>query len=263
MRTGVGLARGAATAYMDADMAIDPRAIPSLIEGLRTTELAIGSRALPDSMVESTYLLRSLMGRLFNRLVTTGTGLDLLDTQCGFKALRTPVARLLFHIVRIDRFAFDVEVLAQARRLGLTITEVPVHWRHVPGSTVHPAHDSVTMLADVFRSRLGRRYRPAVPVATVRRTDGRPLADLSEVGAIVTGVLPDVPLPTVARDGALLVLFPLVEPAGVRTALAALRADPDLALELRSVTTGELEALGPLAGQLRPPERPGGVPRFP
>ncbi len=56
---------------------------------------------------------------LFNRLVTTGTRLDLLDTQCGFKAFRTPAARLLFHLVRIDRFAFDVEVLARARRLGL------------------------------------------------------------------------------------------------------------------------------------------------
>ena len=63
--------------------------------------------------------MRSVMGRLFNRLVTTGTGLGLSDTQCGFKAFHTPVARLLFHLVRIDRFAFDVEVLVLAHRLGL------------------------------------------------------------------------------------------------------------------------------------------------
>ena len=31
------------------------------------------------------------------------------------------------------------------------ITEVPVHWKHVAGSTVHPLHDSITMLADVYR----------------------------------------------------------------------------------------------------------------
>ena len=77
MRTGVALARGACTAYMDADMAIDPRAVPLLLDGLRTSDVAIGSRALADSMVESTYAVRAVMGRLFNRLVTTGTGLGL------------------------------------------------------------------------------------------------------------------------------------------------------------------------------------------
>ena len=73
VRTGVSQARGAYTAYMDADMAIDPRAIPLLVDGLGSHDLAIGSRTLPDSMVDGTYVLRSVMGRLFNRLVTTGT----------------------------------------------------------------------------------------------------------------------------------------------------------------------------------------------
>ena len=175
----MALARGEFTAYMDADMAIDPRAIPTLVNGLRTTDLVIGSRALADSMVESTYAVRSVMGQLFNRLVTTGTGLGLQDTQCGFKAFRTPVARLLFHLVRIDRFAFDVEILARAQRLGLSIAEVPVQWRHVAGSTVHPLHDSVTMLTDVWRSRLGLIPTPPVPSVIVGHSGDRPaLAEL-------------------------------------------------------------------------------------
>ena len=118
IRTGIRAARGTSTAYMDADMAIDPRAIPLLLDRLVANEAAIGSRSLPDSMVESRYMLRPLMGRLFNRLVTAGTDLDFLDTQCGFKAFRTEVARLLFHLVPIDRFAFDVEVLARRRSPG-------------------------------------------------------------------------------------------------------------------------------------------------
>ena len=100
-------------------MAIDPLAVPLLLDGLERHDVAIGCRALPDSMVETSYVVRTLDGRLFNELVTAGTGLGLKDTQCGFKAFRTPVARLLFHLVRIDRFAFDVEILARARRLGL------------------------------------------------------------------------------------------------------------------------------------------------
>ena len=170
VRTGVARARGEFTAYMDADMAIDPRAIPALVNGLRTADLVIGSRTLADSMVESTYAVRSVMGQLFNRLVTPGTGLGLRDTQCGFKALRTPAARLLFHLVRINRFAFDVEILARAQQLGLSIAEVPVQWRHVTGSTVHPLYDSVTMLSDVWRSRLGLLPTPPVPSVTSRAT---------------------------------------------------------------------------------------------
>jgi dolichyl-phosphate beta-glucosyltransferase len=162
VRTGVRLARSPLVAYMDADMAIDPRAVPSLLEALESNEAAIGSRALTDSMVDGTYAVRAVMGRLFNRLVTTGTGLDLQDTQCGFKAFHTPAARLLFHLVPIDRFAFDVELLARARRLGLRITEVPVQWKNVPGSTIHPLHDSVAMLRDVYRSRFGLLATPPV-----------------------------------------------------------------------------------------------------
>jgi len=161
-------------------MAIDPLAVPLLLDGLRDHDVAIGCRALPSSMVETTYVVRTLMGRLFNELVTTGTGLGLKDTQCGFKAFRTPVARLLFHLVRIDRFAFDVELLARARRLGLTVTEVPVHWKHVEGSTVHPSTTRWPWWP-TSTGRGGSAGRSPVPTLTVRTPDGT-----GAVGAALT-----------------------------------------------------------------------------
>jgi dolichyl-phosphate beta-glucosyltransferase len=256
VRTGVGLARGTSTAYMDADMAIDPRAVPLLLDGLRAHELAIGSRTLADSMVESTYALRAVMGRLFNQLVTTGTGLGLHDTQCGFKAFHTPAARLLFHLVRIDRFAFDVEILTRARRLGLGITEVPVQWRYVPGSTVHPLHDSVTMLADVYRSRLGLLATPPVPAVAVAGGVARDTA--LRALRVAEDSLAGTPLPVVADGSTALVLLPLVEPDDAAVAVAALRAEfgPE-AVSRRWLTLGALEALGPLGGRLTPPDGPG------
>ena len=161
VRTGVTHARGHYTAYMDADMAIDPRAIPRLIHGLGTHDLAIGSRALPDSMVESTYVIRSVMGRLFNRLVTTGTGLGLHDTQCGFKAFHTPVARLLFHLVRMDRFAFDVEMLERAQRRLL-------HLRLINGGQLGDGRLGV-FIAEGNTRGMHRSYRRS-PCAPGRRT---------------------------------------------------------------------------------------------
>jgi dolichyl-phosphate beta-glucosyltransferase len=253
IRAGIATARGSACAYMDADMAIDPRAIPLLLEGLRTHDIAIGSRALADSMVESRYALRSLMGNLYNRLVTTGTGLGLHDTQCGFKAFRTPVARLLFHLVRIDRFAFDVEVLHRASSLGLAITEVPVQWKHVPGSTVHPLHDSLSMLVDVYQSRLGlRSVPPVVAVAVDDPSKATPVEVLAtRVAAAVTGVLTDTPLPVVTTGEGVLVLAPLLVPTDMERLVTDLGDRlPGLTVRRRSLSMPRLRALGPLADRL-------------
>lgn len=261
VRTGVSLARGGYTAYMDADMAIDPRAIPLLLDGLATHDLAIGSRALPDSMVESTYAVRTVMGRLFNQLVTTGTGLGLHDTQCGFKAFRTPAARLLFHLVRIDRFAFDVEILARARRLGLGITEVPVNWRHVPGSTIHPLDDSITMFIDVYRSRLGLLPTPPVPAVGVRDPSARtPSPELdARVRDVIAGTLVGVPVPVVAQGPSVIALLPLVDPEEVALVYSALRAELEpLQVSRRALGIEALRLLGPLADRLRAPPVPGG-----
>jgi hypothetical protein len=261
VRTGVALATGACTAYMDADMAIDPLAVPLLLDGLASHDVAVGSRALPASMVESTYAVRALMGRLFNELVTSGTGLGLRDTQCGFKAFRTPVARLLFHLATIERFAFDVEVLTHAHRLGMSITEVPVHWRHVPGSTIHPLHDSFAMLADVYRSRLG--FVQSAPVTAVFVRDvrgGRPHPELVEVvGSALTPVLGSAPVPVVVLDTAVVVLLALVAPADATAALGELRsAVARSEVSARPMSGRALRAFGPLAGRVQPPSRAAG-----
>jgi hypothetical protein len=255
VRTGVALARGTCTAHMDADMAIDPRAVPSLRHALRTSDVAIGSRALVDSMVDGTYAVRAVMGRLFNRLVTTGTGLGLQDTQCGFKAFRTPAARLLFHLVRIDRFAFDVEILARARRLGLRISEVPVQWKNVPGSTIHPLNDSVTMLADVYRSRLGLLGTPPVPAVVVRLPSTGPGTEalVKQATPVVSDTLDGAPVPLVAGRDSVTVLLPLVDPAEVATVFTALRAEFDrFDVTRRTMPIDALAALGPLSGRLGP-----------
>jgi dolichyl-phosphate beta-glucosyltransferase len=270
IRAGIRAARGRYTAYMDADMSIDPRAIPLLLDRLVTTDAAIGSRSLPDSMVESRYMIRLLMGRLFNRLVTAGTDLDFHDTQCGFKGFRTEAARLLFHLVPINRFAFDVEVLACAQRLGLSVAEVPVHWKQVPGSSVQPLHDPITMLADVYRSRLGFRRPSAVPAVAIVRPGSRSgsigpsVTDdqrIDRIRAALAGGPRRRPLPVVSGRAETLVLFPLVDLADVSDAARSLRsALPDQTVIRRSLSLPDLLALGPLGGRIHSSVRPGSPP---
>ena len=259
VRAGIATARSPYTAFMDADMAIDPLAIPLLLDGLERNDVVVGSRALPNSMVETTYAVRTLISRLFNELVTSGTGLGLKDTQCGFKAFRTPVARLLFHLVRIDRFAFDVEVLARARRLGLSIGEVPVHWKHVEGSTVHPLHDSVTMVSDVYRSRRGLLAGPPVPTIVVRPTTGSTDPGWrDQVADLLQNLLDGIPVSVVADGDGLVALLAMVDPADVARVHAALRDElPSAEVTRRALGLDGLAALGPLAGRLDASGPPG------
>ena len=119
VRAGVAVASAPVIAFADADMAIDPAQAPQFLAAMARADLAIGSRAASGASVDRTSLHRSLMNRAFNRLVNALTNVALDDTQCGFKAFRAPVAKLLFHCSVTERFAFDVEILSLARRFGL------------------------------------------------------------------------------------------------------------------------------------------------
>ena len=107
------------------------------------------------------------MNRAFNQLVNVVTRVSLSDTQCGYKAFRAPAAKLLFHCSITERFAFDVEILTLARRLGLTIAEVPVQWSRVRGSRVRPWLDPGTMTRDVVRASRRAKSAPPVPALTI------------------------------------------------------------------------------------------------
>ena len=153
VRAGVALARAPLIAFADADMAIDPTQTPQFVAALARSDLAIGSRAASGASVDRPSISRSVMNRVFNRLVNVVTRVSLDDTQCGFKAFRSPAAKLLFHCSVTERMAFDVEVLTLARRFGLSIEQVPVQWLRVRGSRVRSWSDSRSMVRDVLRSR--------------------------------------------------------------------------------------------------------------
>jgi dolichyl-phosphate beta-glucosyltransferase len=126
-------------------------------------EVAVGSRALPDSDVRVRQSrLRRAMGRLFNRLVRLFVLGGFRDTQCGFKAFRRGAARELFSRLETAGFAFDVEVLVLCSKLGYGVREVPVVWLDSRPSRVRLVRGSLGMLKELWR---------------IRRAHGRTCAD--------------------------------------------------------------------------------------
>ena len=75
------------------------------------------------------------------------------------QALHPGVARELFRDARVDRFAWDVEILYLARRRGIAIAEVPVLWFNSPESKVRVVRDAIQTLWDVAWIRWMHRQR--------------------------------------------------------------------------------------------------------
>jgi glycosyltransferase involved in cell wall biosynthesis len=150
VRTGVLEANGALIVFTDADGSYGPGEVARVTAALADAPVAIGSR--PAGWATGPPA-RRLASRLFNRAIQALLGLPFGDTQCGLKGFRRYAARELFGRARVDGFAFDVEVLFLARRLGLAVSEVPVRAEVRDGSKVQLAVDALGMLGDVLRVR--------------------------------------------------------------------------------------------------------------
>lgn len=155
VRKGVMEARGAYAFICDADLAMPieelPRFLPETLGG--EYDIAIGSREIAGAKRYNEPAYRHVMGRVFNLLVRVLAVPGVQDTQCGFKAFRREVGREIFSVQRVDGFAFDVEILAIARRWGYRIQEVAIPWYYGERGTVSPLRDSWRMFREVLRIR--------------------------------------------------------------------------------------------------------------
>jgi len=156
VRTGMLAARGELVLFTDADLSTPIEEIEKLERAIAAgAEIAIGSRAVDRRTVERRQpWARDMMGRVFNLVVRLFAVRGIKDTQCGFKLFTREAARLIFERTRIDGFGFDVEVLALAQRLGLSIAEVPVRWLNNADTRVRLAQGAKAFL-DPLRVRLG------------------------------------------------------------------------------------------------------------
>ena len=154
VRTGMLDAKGHFVLFMDADGATPLSEIPKLIAGIdEGYDVAIGSRVVrrEGEADVKTPLHRRVIGRtfaFFTGLLALG---GIADTQCGFKMFRREVAVAIFSRQKTVGFAFDVEILFIARRLSLSVLEIPVNWVAQPGSKVNLVTDSFRMLWDICR----------------------------------------------------------------------------------------------------------------
>jgi glycosyltransferase involved in cell wall biosynthesis len=129
LRTAWLASPGDVVSYMDVDLSTNLESFLPLVAPIVSghSELAIGSRLARQARVRR-RIKRELLSRGYNAIVHTAFRSGFSDAQCGFKAIRADVARLLVPHVVDDSWFFDTELLLLAERNGMRIHEVPVDW---------------------------------------------------------------------------------------------------------------------------------------
>jgi len=150
---GIMAARGSYVLFTDMDQATPIAELDKLRPYLQQGyDVIVGSRM---GRRAGAPLVRRLMatGFIMLRRLILDLG-QVTDTQCGFKSLKTDVARAVCERLRIFRpgvqqasgaavtAGFDAELLFVARRLGARAVEVPVTWQYVGTRRVHPLRES-------------------------------------------------------------------------------------------------------------------------
>ncbi len=165
VRAGLLATRAPFVGFCDADMATDLSALDVVVSLLAAgNPMVVGSRGLAGSVVENRHSAVRKAGaaafRALARRIVPGS----TDTQCGFKFFSGPLARAAALPLRTAGFAFDIELIAICQRLGATLTEIPIYWRDMPGSTFSVPYHSARTLRDV--ASIWLRHRPGRATAT-------------------------------------------------------------------------------------------------
>jgi len=152
VRIGMLAASGDLILFNDADGSSPIEELEKLLASIKDgADIAIGSRAKPDdARTVNALAYRKYLGNTFNAIVQGLLLPGFYDTQCGFKLFKKEMAHDIFSVTRLDRFAFDVEVLYVARLRDYKITEIPINWTNVEGSKVNVFTDSPQMLLEVL-----------------------------------------------------------------------------------------------------------------
>jgi hypothetical protein len=180
---------------MDVDLSSGLDALLPLVAPLLSghSDVAIGSRLVRGSRVVRGPK-REIISRCYNWMLRAGFHTSFRDAQCGFKAVRTDVARALLPAIENDQWFFDTELLLLAERNGLRIHEVPVDWTDDPDSRVDVVATALEDMRGMIRiacrivlGRTGADLPPQIraarlPGGTGRRTAGLSLLRSGEFG---------------------------------------------------------------------------------
>ncbi len=164
---GTAYATGDYVVFLDADMDLHPRQLPRFFEIMESSQadVVIGSKRHPESNVDYPFV-RRIYSAVYYLMIRLLFGLPVRDTQTGLKVFKAGVLRDVFPRILVKRFAFDIEVLTNAHRLGYKIADAPVTLEFRRGTGRVKINDAKLIFVDtlgVFYRMHVLKYYDAVP----------------------------------------------------------------------------------------------------
>jgi dolichol-phosphate mannosyltransferase len=127
LRKAIGMPEVDLVCQMDADLSHNPEYLPALTAAAASADVVIGSRYLNGVSVVNWPLHRIFLSTFANRYIRAVTRLSATDCTSGFRCWRREaLARLPLDSMVSDGYAFLVEMLFDAARLGCRFAEVPI-----------------------------------------------------------------------------------------------------------------------------------------
>lgn len=186
IKRGIAAAEGKYIVTTDADIPYGPESIMHCYSALRQgATFSIGDRTLrgsyPSSYVSPVRRLLSVIYSLLFRLVIASTGLR--DTQCGLKGFRSDFGKTFLSKSRINRFAFDLEMIVFAMQNGIPVDKIAVVLVKNDYSSFRILVDPFNMFWDVLRVAYGK-LRGCYRVEFLESLAGKIRLDAGEAAAI-------------------------------------------------------------------------------
>lgn len=127
LKQGFQYATGDFIIFLDADLDLHPEQIYQMFRVMRdkTADVVIGSKYHPESRLNYPSS-RKMFSKIYAFILKMLFGLPLRDTQTGLKIFRREVLAKIFPLVLCKRYAFDVELLANAHHVGYHVAEAPI-----------------------------------------------------------------------------------------------------------------------------------------
>ena len=155
VQRGVLAARGERILFADADNSTPIEELSKLMRRMdEGYDVVIGSRAASGADEAHKSWIRRTMSNTLRAMIRPILGMNIKDTQCGFKLFTHDAAQHIFGRQTIMGFSFDLEILYLAHKFGYKVAEEPVTWIDAPGSKVDKMKEIRRFLKDMARIKI-------------------------------------------------------------------------------------------------------------
>jgi dolichyl-phosphate beta-glucosyltransferase len=148
VKVGVLSSNGYFVLIYDADASTLPEEINKLFALTNEADFVLGSRTIRGSSIKISFH-RKIIGILFH-LFCSPLLPGIKDASCGMKLIEKNCARKIFGEQKINRFAFDIEILWLAKKNNFKIKEVGIIWEEMPNSKIKIFRDGAEMFISVL-----------------------------------------------------------------------------------------------------------------